>query len=292
MLAETGLGEELKMMELRHAAPLVMAATLLCAGCTGSSNASAPANAPSAVAGESRPEFSPPAAKLPTGADPVNLDPADFSANITNPYWPMKPGTRWTYRNVEEGNPSQVIQVVVTTATKKLANGITARAVRDTARSNGQILEDTIDWYAQDAQGNVWYMGERTAEFENGKVSSRAGSWEAGKDGAMPGILLPAQPQIGQKYRQEYKKGEAEDNGEVLATNNLVETSAGSYKKALVTMDTSAVETTAVEYKFYAPDVGPLLALDISGGAAREELVKIDKAAPKDGTGPIGKPNP
>ena len=99
-------------------------------------------------------------------------------------------------------------------------------------------------------------------------------------------------PRIGQKYRQEYKKGEAEDNGEVIATNDLVEVNGGTLKDALVTMDTSSVETTAVEYKFYAPGVGPLLALDISGGAAREELVKIDKAAPKDGTGPIGKPNP
>ena len=106
----------------------------------------------------------------------------------------------------------------------------------------------------------------------------------------MPGIMLPAQPQDGQKYRQEYKKGEAEDNGEIIATKDLVEVQAGRYKDALVTMDTSSVETTAVEYKFYAPGVGPLLALDVSGGAAREELVKIDKAAPKDGTGPIGKP--
>jgi hypothetical protein len=204
----------------------------------------------------------------------------------------MKPGTRWIYHNVEEGNPPQDIAVVATTTTKKLANGVTARVVRVTARVKGQITEDTIDWYAQDADGNVWYMGEQTAEFENGKIASRAGSWEAGKDGAMPGIMLPAEPQVGQKYRQEYKRGEAEDNGEVLATNNLVETKAGSYKKALVTMDTSAVETTAAEYKFYAPGVGPLLALDTSVGAAREELVKIDKAAPKDGTGPIGKPNP
>ncbi len=190
------------------------------------------------------------------------------------------------------GRCPQDIVVVATTTTKKLANGITARVVRDTARVKGQIIEDTIDWYAQDADGNVWYMGEQTAEFENGKIVSRAGSWEAGKDGAMPGIMLPAEPQVGQKYRQEYKKGEAEDNGEVLATNHLVEVTAGSYKKSLVTMDTSAVEPTAVEYKFYAPGVGPVLALDTSGGAAREELVKIDKAAPKDGTGPIGKPNP
>jgi hypothetical protein len=280
------------MIELRHTWPLVIAATLTCAACT--SSASAPTNpARSMPALESSPAPSTPAAgsSLPIGAAPVNLDPANFSTDITNPYWPMKPGTRWTYHNVEEGNPPQDIVVVVTSATKKLANGITARVVRDTGRSQGQIVEDTVDWYAQDAQGNVWYMGEQTAEFENGKVVSRAGSWEAGKDGAMPGIMLPAQPQVGQKYRQEYKKGEAEDNGEVLATNNLVEVKAGRYRTSLVTMDTSNVEKTAVEYKFYAPGVGPLLALDISGGAAREELVKVDKAGPKDGAGPLGKPN-
>jgi hypothetical protein len=280
------------MIELRHTWPLVLAATLVCAGCAGGANAPSATNAPSQARLGAKPEAIPTGTNLPTGADPVSLDPASFSANITNPYWPMKPGTRWIYHNVEEGNPPQDIAVVATTTTKKLANGVTARVVRDTARVKGQITEDTIDWYAQDADGNVWYMGEQTAEFENGKIASRAGSWEAGKDGAMPGIMLPAEPQVGQKYRQEYKKGEAEDNGEVLATNNLVETTAGSYKKSLVTMDTSAVETTAVEYKFYAPGVGPLLALDTSGGAAREELVKIDKAAPKDGTGPIGKPNP
>jgi len=229
---------------------------------------------------------------LPVGSDPVNLDPANFSADITNAYWPMKPGTRWIYRALEEGEPTQQISVVATTETKKLANGITARVVRDTARAEGQLIEDTMDYYAQDAVGNVWYMGEQTAEFENGKVVSRAGSWEAGKDGAMPGILLPAQPQDGQQYRQEFKKAEAEDNGEVIATGDLVQVTAGRYKAAVVTMDTSNLEKTAVEYKFYAPAVGPVLALDVSGGASREELVKIEMAGPAAGTGPIGRPRP
>jgi hypothetical protein len=228
---------------------------------------------------------------LPTGSEPVNLNPADFSADITNAYWPMKPGTRWVYRALEEGEPPQDVVVVATTATKKLANGITARVVRDTARSEGQLIEDTMDYYAQDKAGNLWYMGEETAEYENGKVVSRAGSWEAGKDGAMPGVLLPALPEDGQKYRQEFKKGDAEDNGEVIATNTLVQVKTGRYKSSLVTMDTSNLEKTAVEYKFYAPAVGPLLALDISGGASREELVKIEQAGPSAGTGPIGKPN-
>jgi hypothetical protein len=280
------------MMYPRHAWPLVFAATLICAGCASGANAPSTTTAPRQPALESPLPSPSAAARMPTGADSVNLNPADFSVNITNEYWPMKPGTRWTYRNVEAGNPPQDIQVVVTTATKKLANGITARVVRDTGRTKGQIVEDTMDYYAQDAQGNVWYMGEQTAEFKDGKIDNRQGSWEAGRDGAMPGIMIPAQPEVGQKYRQEYKKGEAEDNGEVLATGHLVEVTAGKYQDALVTMDTSNVERTAVEYKFYAPGVGPLLALDISGGGAREELVKINKAAPKDGIGPIGKPNP
>jgi hypothetical protein len=280
------------MMNPRHAWPLAFAATLICAGCVDNADDQSATNPSNPPAQESPPASQLAAPTLPVGADPASLDPANFSANITNQYWPMKPGTRWIYRNVEEGNPPQDIAVVVTTATKKLADGITARVVRDTGRAEGQIVEDTMDYYAQDAEGNVWYLGEQTAEFENGKVVSREGSWEAGKAGAMPGIMLPAQPQVGQKYRQEYKKGEAEDNGEVLATGHLVQVQAGGYKDALVTMDTSNVEKTAVEYKFYGPGVGPLLALDVSGGGAREELVKIDKAGPDAGTGPIGKPSP
>jgi hypothetical protein len=279
-------------MEPRHTWPLVLAATLICAGCTSSANAPSATNPANPPALERRPASNSSGSELPTGADPVNLDPANFSADITNPYWPMKPGTRWTYTSAEAGNPRQDIVIVVTEATKKLANGITARVVRDTARSKGQIMEDTLDWYAQDAEGNVWYMGEQTAEFEKGKIVSKAGSWEASVDGAQPGIMLPAQPQAGQKYRQEYKKGEAEDNGEVLATNHLVEVKAGSYEDAMVTMDTSTIEPDVVEYKFYGQGIGPLLAIDVSGGAGREELVKVDKAAPNDGTGPIGKPNP
>ena len=272
--------------------PLILAATILCAGCT---SATAPsATSPSTPALESSPAAttSAPESTLPIGSEPVNLDPADFTADITHPYWPMKPGTRCTYRDVDEKGEVQTVVVVATAETKKLANGITARVVRDTVRSDGELVEDTLDWYAQDSAGNVWYMGEDTAEFENGKIASREGSFEAGVGGALPGILLPAEPQIGQKYRQEYLKGEAEDNGEVLGVNQLVEVPTGSYSDALLTRDTTNLEPDVVEYKLYAPDIGPVLALDISGGAAREALVKLDKAASQDGTGPLGAPNP
>jgi len=272
--------------------PLILAATMLCAGCTSATTPST--TSPSTPALESSPAAttSAPEATLPTGAEPVNLNPADFTADITHQYWPMKPGTRWTYRDVDEKGEVQTVVVVATAETKKLANGVTARVVRDTVSAEGELVEDTFDWYAQDSAGNVWYMGEDTAEFENGKIASREGSFEAGVGGALPGILLPAEPQVGQKYRQEYLKGAAEDNGEVLGINQLVEVPAGRYSDALLTRDTTNLEPDVVEYKLYAPDIGPVLAVDISGGAAREALVKLDKAAPQDGTGPLGKPNP
>ena len=272
---------------------LMLGATILCAGCTSSATAPSATAPPSTPALESsRAASTTPGSALPIGAEPVNLNPADFTAEITHPNWPMKPGTRWTYRDTDEKGEVQDVVVVATADTKKLANGVTARVVRDTVRSGGELVEDTLDWYAQDSAGNVWYMGEDTAEFENGKIASREGSFEAGVAGALPGILLPANPQVGQKYRQEYFKGEAEDNGEVLGVNQLVEVPTGRYSGALLTRDTTSLEPDVVQYKLYAPDIGPVLAVGISGGAAREALVKLDKAAPKDGTGPLGKPNP
>jgi hypothetical protein len=273
--------------------PLILAAaTILCASCTSATTPSATSPSAPALESSPAPSTSAPEATLPTGAEPVDLNPADFTADITHRYWPMKPGTRWTYRDVDEKGEVQSVVVVATAETKKLANGVTARVVRDTVSAEGELVEDTLDWYAQDSAGNVWYMGEDTAEFENGKIASREGSFEAGVGGAQPGILLPAEPQVGQKYRQEYLKGEAEDNGEVLGINQLVEVPAGRYSDALLTRDTTNLEPDVVEYKLYAPDIGPVLAVDISGGAAREALVKMDKAAPQDGTGPLGKPNP
>jgi hypothetical protein len=228
---------------------------------------------------------------LPVGNEPVTLDPADFTTDITNPYWPMKPRTRWRYREIDiDGSVTDGV-VIATTKTQKLADGITARVVRDTAREDGKIVEDTIDWYAQDSAGNLWYLGEQTAEFENGKIVSRSGSFEAGRKGAQPGVILPAHPEVGQRYRQEYLKGEAEDNGEVLATDELIQVPAGLYRHAVLTKDTSGIEPNVVEYKLYGPGVGPALTLTASGGTSREQLTKIDQAGPNDGTGPLGRPN-
>src|SRR5919106_4311553 len=133
---------------------------------------------------------------LPQGSEPVSLDPADFTTQIDNPYWPMAPGSRWAYRETDTEGAVQRVVVTATDRTKRIANGIEARVVHDVVSEHGEPVEITDDWYAQDADGNVWYLGERTAEYENGKVTTRAGSWEAGVDGAMPGIIMPADPVV------------------------------------------------------------------------------------------------
>ena len=148
-----------------------------------------------------------------------------------------------------------------------------ARVVHDVATQGGRPVEVTDDWYAQDSDGNLWYLGERTAEYENGKVVSRAGSWEAGVDGAQPGVVVPADPRPGLAYRQEYYAGEAEDRAEVLSVDEQVGVPEGHLQGCPLTKDLTRLEPRLVEYKLYAPGIGPALTLDASGESGREELV-------------------
>src|ERR671935_1345647 len=146
--------------------------------------------------------------------EPV-LDPANFSTTIDNPYFPLPVGRTLVYRGVKDGQ-SQEDRVAVTNQTKTVAEGITARVVTDVATHDGTVLEKTSDWYAQDKQGNVWYVGEDTAAYlPNGKVDT-SGSWEAGVKGAVPGIIMEATPQIPDAYRQELFAGQAEDTAWVV----------------------------------------------------------------------------
>ena len=204
----------------------------------------------------------------------------------------MEVGTRWIYEEIDEDGELVEVVIVVTEQTREIANGITARVVRDTVTRDGEIIEDTFDWYAQDADGNLWYLGEDTAEFEDGEISSRHGSFEAGVDGALAGIAVPADPQAGMRYRQEYYAGEAEDNGEVLSVSEMADVPAGHFENLLLTKDTITIEPDVLEYKLYAPGVGPVMALGISGGGGREVLISVDQASPGAGTGPLGDPNP
>ena len=214
---------------------------------------------------------------LPQGSEPVKLDPADFTTSIDNPYWPMAPGDRWIYEETDGKGTHYDVEVTVTDRTKKIANGVEARVIHDVVSRHGQPVEVTYDWYAQDKAGNVWYLGEDTAEYENGKVTSRAGSFEAGVDGAQAGIIMPAHPRDGMAYRQEYYKGEAEDKAEVLSTEEQVEVPFGHFTGALLTRDLVPPEPKVSEYKLYAKNVGPVLDVQTSGGSSREELISYTR---------------
>jgi hypothetical protein len=218
---------------------------------------------------------SPGAGELPQGSEPVTLDPANFVAEITHLYWPMPVGARWTYTEVDaEGNEQQVV-VEVTDQTREIL-GISATVVHDQVTEGGELIEDTFDWYAQDAQGNLWYLGEDTKEYEGGEVVSTAGSWEAGVDGAQPGIILPASPQVGQAYRQEYYEGEAEDNGEILSVSERVAVEFGEFEDVVMTKDTTPLEPDVVEYKWYGPGVGVVQAIGVSPDFSREQLIDAE----------------
>jgi hypothetical protein len=220
------------------------------------------------------------ASRLPQGSEPVNLDPADFTTKIDNPYWPMRPGSRWVYRETDAEGGKQRNVVTVTRRTKLIANGITARVVHDVAREDGKLVEVTDDWYAQDRAGNVWYLGEDTTAYEEGKPPSKEGSFEAGVNGAQPGVIMPARPRVGMHYRQEYLKGHAEDRASVMSLKEVVEVPFGFFRRGrvLMTREINPIEPRVLEYKYYARGVGPVLAVSISGGSDREELVRFRRA--------------
>jgi hypothetical protein len=219
--------------------------------------------------------------RLPRGAEPVNLDPADFSTKIDNPYWPMRPGSRWVYRETDSEGTRQRVVVTVTRRTKLIANGIRARVVRDVVTEDGEPVEVTDDWYAQDRAGNIWYLGEDTTEYENGRPVSKEGSFEAGVDGAQPGVIMPARPRVGMRYRQEYYKGHAEDRARIFSRRERAEVPFGFFRRTLMTRDENPLEPRVLEYKFFARGVGPVLAVSVSGGSDREELVRYRRGGPQ-----------
>ncbi|MEZ0447563.1 hypothetical protein [Cellulomonas sp. ICMP 17802] len=250
------------------------AAVLLACGlssCTPGSPPGASASGSAAATGREQ---------LPQGSEPVRLDPADFSVTISNPYWPMEVGDRWVYRETDDAGRVLRVDVTVLDRTSTVALGIEARVVHDLVTEGGATVEDTYDLYAQDATGNVWYLGEHTTEYENGNVASTAGSWEAGVDGAFPGVVVPAQPRPGTRYRQEYLAGEAEDVAAVLSVSEAAETPAGAYRDVLLTRDTTPLEPDVAELKLYAPGVGPVMTVQIAGGTSREVLVETTRTHP------------
>ena len=205
-----------------------------------------------------------------------SLDPAEFVDVIDNPYLPLVPGMRWVYEGEEDGETERV-EVEVLDETRVI-EGITATVVRDTVHVDGELAEDTYDWYAQDEAGNVWYLGEDTHEYEDGEAVSAEGAWEYGTDGALPGIVMLAHPEVGDAYRQEYYEGEAEDMGEVLEVGGTMELGIGSYDDVLVTEDWNPLEPDVIEEKSYAPGVGLIHEAKVAGGDGEIELLEFTPA--------------
>ncbi len=215
-----------------------------------------------------------PCPQLPKFGQPVTLHPADFSVRIDNRRKPMTAGSRWVYRvtDMETGHVDHDV-ITATHHTKLMADGITARVVRDVVTHHGTPVEVTRDWYAHDFCGNVWYFGEHTIAYRHGKPHDN-GTWQAGRHGAMPGIALPAKPSVGLAYREEYAKGVAEDQSRVLALDEQVRVGAGHFTHVLMAEDFSPIEPDVSELKFYAYGSGQaVLAIDVSGRSDREELI-------------------
>ncbi|SIN67464.1 Copper amine oxidase N-terminal domain-containing protein [Peptoclostridium litorale DSM 5388] len=201
------------------------------------------------------------------------VEPENFVKTIDNPYFPLIPGTTFVYEGEADGQLEHV-EVYVTNE-KREVMGITCTVVRDRVWVDDELEEDTYDWFAQDINGNVWYFGEDSKEIDEGKVISTKGSWEAGVDGAQPGIAMKADPKEGDAYRQEYYKGEAEDMAEVISLDESLEVEYGKYDDVLRTKEWTPLEPGVVESKYYAKGVGMILEEVIEGGEGSLELIEI-----------------
>ena len=246
----------------------------LVAGACTSSPQRATSSAVSSSRGPSSPSSAtatPPAA---TASSP-RIDPTNFVETVDNPYLPFIAGTTFVYEGTRDGK-SQRDEVVVTSQ-KKVILGVPCVVVKDTATHDGALLEQTDDWYAQDREGNVWYFGEDTKEYENGKVVSTEGSWQSGVDGAQPGIVMPAHPEVTNSFRQEYYTGHAEDMFWIVSLGESVAVPYGPFSNALLTLEWTRLEPKVIDKKFYASGIGLVLEASASGPNERAGLVSIAK---------------
>ena len=199
---------------------------------------------------------------------------ADFSVVVNNRYFPLPVGRTWVYRGVRDGQ-TQIDRVTVTSKTKLVAEGITARVVRDVATHKGKLLEKTADWYAQDKHGNVWYVGEDTTAYLPGGQTDKSGSWEAGVNDAEPGIIMLANPQIPDAYRQEFLKGEAEDTAWIINSGGSVSAPIGTLHHALRTLEFARIEPDVVDQKVYAPGIGIVTETSLTGPQEISNLIRM-----------------
>ena len=245
---------------MRPSATVVLTAAALLGACGSGDEASAPSTTRPVIEVQDAAATTPP------------TEPSGYVERVDNPYFPLLPGSRWLYRGTEDGERVEI--EVTVTDDRRTVNGISAVVVHDVVKANGEVVENTYDWYAQDRDGTVWYVGEDSSEIEDGKVVSKHGSWEAGVDGATAGIAMPAAPKPGATYRQELYPGEAEDMAEVVRLDGSTAVPFGRFDGLLVIKEWNPLEPKVVEEKYYAKGVGAVLEVVIAGGKGRVELVE------------------
>ena len=205
---------------------------------------------------------------------PKTLHPSDFVARVDNPWFPLKPGSKWFYRGKDDhGHFADKMHVK---HKRKKILGVYATIVHDVVLRDKRRREVTNDWYAQDQHGNVWYFGEKTKELDrHGHVTSREGSFKSGKNGARPGVLFPGHPRVGQTARQEYLKGHAEDHFKILDTSARVKSHYVSSRYAVETKEWTPLEPGIVDHKWYVRGVGDVKEKTVKGGLERLQLVSF-----------------
>ena len=185
----------------------------------------------------------------------VNISKFTNSTNITNPYFPVAIGKKYIYEGQTQDGLERIEEQRLTTT--KTILGITCIIVNFKAYLGGTLIEEAWDWYAQDNDGNVWYFGEAVDNYNaNGVLQDHGGSWEAGVDGAQPGTIMPANPQTGMAYREEYYFNHAEDRAEITGTGFTVTIPLGTYTNCIKTKNWTELEPDLNENKFYAPGIG------------------------------------
>lgn len=206
----------------------------------------------------------------------LNINPKDFSADITkNKYFNLPVGKKMVYElNTPEG--LEKIEITIEKRTKMVA-GVKTRVYRDKVYLDGQLIEDTRDYLAQHRNGDVWYFGEDVKNYENGKFVDNEGSWLAGKDCAKPGIWIKADPKVGDSYLQEYLKGVAEDTSDIVSVNETVKIKIGTFTNCVKTFDWTPLDDTSLEYKYYCPKVGGLVASEHLEENSDGELEAVDR---------------
>ena len=215
-------------------------------------------------------------AAIVAGCGSSGEDAPTFSANVTNRWFPLRPGSVYHYRGVKDGEPSR--EVMTVTHRARTIDGAPCVVVADLLYLRGKLEERTSDYYTQDAGGNVWYFGEDTAELDaSGQVKSREGTWHAGVDGAKPGIFMYAHPRVGRSARQEYLKGQAEDHFEVLRRGVAVSVPLKPFPSAMLTKEWTPLEPGVIDHKYYVRGIGTVLEQTVKGGDERNELVSFSR---------------